>query len=108
MKYPDQELLALQIGRNDDGDILLSQGDCGCGDEVTICLHPSHVALIVEASGYVPVEIERLQDRLNLLAEMVRAHTKPGDQLRSAAEYLIGKPFPTEKVKQEGQLPLPL
>ena len=96
MKGYDERAWELEVMRCDDGDLLLSQGDClcGCGDEVLIRLNPAHFALVGGWMNLVPASevarsAERVRDRLNLLAAMVMTHTQEGDPLRAAAACLI-------------------
>ena len=83
----DIELLA-------DGGFELKQGEIDSYD-ISVVLHPCQLALLASMAGFVPVAevaraCERLHDRLDLLAAMVRAHTKEGDPLRAAVAVLTG------------------
>lgn len=102
MEQPDEKMWELEISQCDDGDILIEQGD----EYARIRLHRCHVPLIAEMSGFVPAHevdraTERLQDRLNLIASLVRAHTKPGDPLRVVVDDLVGTADITATVAQE-------
>lgn len=95
MEQPDERMWELEISQCDDGDILIEQGRCGgCGDDAIIRLHRCHIPLIAELGGFVPANdvdqtAERLQYRLNIMASLVRAHTKPGEPLRVVVDDLM-------------------
>ena len=95
MEQPDERLWELEISQCDDGDILIEQGRCGnCGEDSPIRLHRSHIPLIAELGGFVPIDdvaraIERTQDRLRFMALLVRAHTQPGDPLRIVVDGMM-------------------
>lgn len=97
-REPDERLWQLDILACDDGDILLSQGACwSCGEDVPIRLHRSHLPLLAETAGWLTHNeyqrgIERMRDRLDLLAAMVRAHCPEGHPLRAVADELVGRP----------------
>lgn len=97
-EQPDERLWELDITLCDDGDILLKQGDCpDCGDDICVRLHRSHLPLLAETAGWLTQNvyqrgIERMRDKLDLLAAMVRAHCQEGHPLRAAADELVGRP----------------
>lgn len=114
MEQPDEKLWELEVSRCDDGDILIEQGRCWSCDEVLqIRLHRSQIPLVAEMGGFVPAgevirATERLNDRLSLLASLVRAHTKPGDPLRVVTDDLM-RNFPSKPVCSPLETPsLPL
>jgi hypothetical protein len=90
----DERAWELELARCDDGDILLSQGFDGNGDEMTVRLHRCHLDLLASMTGYLSENVvartcERLKDRLHLLAGMVEAHTRQGDPLRAAVAAIV-------------------
>lgn len=95
METHDQQLFALTIDLCDDDDVLLRQERCpACLEDVFVRLHRSQVPLVAEIAGYVPAnEVQRatarLQDRLDLLVSLVRAHSKAGDPLRIVVDDLM-------------------
>lgn len=94
MKNPDERLYELEIVACDDGDILLSQGYDDCGEEIMVRLHPCHLDLLADMSGFVSANevahtLQHMNDRLNLLAAMVEAHTRQGDPLRAAVAAIV-------------------
>ena len=95
MKECTERLWQLETMLCDDGDILLAQGECGCGDEVLVRLHRSQIPLVAKLGGFVPADdvaraTERLQDRLGLVVSLVRSHCKPDDPLRIVVDALLG------------------
>lgn len=97
-REPDERLWELSITTCDDGDILLKQGDCpDCGDDIFVRLHRSHLPLLAEIAGWCTEAdfrraIAQSNERLRLLAAMVRAHCQEGHPLRAAADELVGRP----------------
>lgn len=94
MKEYTERLWQLETMLCDDGDILLAQGECGCGDEILVRLHRSQIPLVAELGGFVPAEdvskaTERLQDRLSLVVSLVRSHCKPDDPLRLVVDGMF-------------------
>lgn len=95
MEEHDEKLWELQIGICDDGDILLEQGVCGsCNEAVMVRLHRTQIPLVAEYGGFVNEEevtkaTERLQDRLNILISLIRAHCKPNEPLRIIVEDVL-------------------
>lgn len=103
MKDSDEKMWELETMLLEDGDILLAQGYCGCGDETLIRLHRSQIPLVAELGGFVPADdvaraTERLQDRLSLVVSLVRSHCKPDDPLRLVVDGMFAdfesKPIP--------------
>lgn len=96
-REPDEKLWQLDILTCDDGDILLNQGACwSCDEDVSIRLHRAHLPLLAEIAGWITHNehqrgIERMRDKLALLAAMVRAHCPEGHPLRAAADELAGR-----------------
>lgn len=114
MKQPDERLWELELSLCDNGDILIEQGRCGnCDEEILTRLHRSHIPLIAELGGFVPADdvtraTERLLDRLNLMAALVRAHSNPGDPLRVVVDDLV-RGFPSKPLSSPLEAPsLPL
>lgn len=104
MENPDERMWELQTLLCDDGDILVAQGLCGCGDEVLVRLHRSQIPLVAELGGFVLADdvtraTERLQDRLVLVVSLVRSHCKPDDPLRLVVDGMFAdfasKPIPS-------------
>jgi hypothetical protein len=66
-----------------DRDLILWQGQCpDCGEDCFVRLHPVHTALLAKELGLLTAQeaaqrVARLQDRLALLAALVRAHKQP-------------------------------
>lgn len=95
MEQSDERMWELEICLCDDGDILIEQGRCGnCDEDSLIRLHRSQIPLVAKLGGFVPADevaraTERLQDRLSILASLVRAHTKTGDPLRIVVDDLM-------------------
>ena len=94
MKDRDEKIWQLETLLCDDGDILLAQGECGCGDEVLVRLYRSQIPLVAELGGFVPAEAvtkatERLQDRINLMVSLVRSHCKPDAPLRLVVDNMF-------------------
>lgn len=94
MKTPDERLYELEIVACDDGDILLSQGQDDCGDEIMVRLHRFHLGLLADMTGFVSANevahtLQHMNDRLNLLAAMVEAHTRLGDPLRAVVAAIV-------------------
>lgn len=97
---PDECLLELDIEMLDNGDVLLRQGVIDHYD-ISVILHPCHLDLLASLTGFVRIAevgraTERFQDRINLLAALIDAHTKPGDPLRAAAAVLAGARQPEQ------------
>ena len=94
MEYHDVQIWELSIDVADDGDVLLRSGRCpSCQEDSFIRLHRTQIPLVAEAGGFVPAgdvvkATERLQDRLDLLISLVRAHTQAGDPLRIVVDDL--------------------
>ena len=94
MKEYTERLWQLETMLCDDGDILLAQGECGCGDEILVRLHRSQIPLVAELGGFVPAgdvtkATERLQDRLSLLVALVRSHCNPDDPRRLVVDGMF-------------------
>lgn len=113
MEQPDERMWELEISQCDDGDILIEQGQCGnCGEDAIIRLHRCHIPLIAELGGFVPENevaqaADRLRDRLNLMASLVRAHTKPGDPLRVVVDDLMATVAKTATVAESATVQPP-
>lgn len=93
----DEKDWGLTVTRCDDGDILLCQGDCcGCGDDVTVRLHPGfHFPLLAEYLGLVTQEqfdaaTAKSSDRLQIMAGLINASLPPEHPLAIAAAVLLG------------------
>lgn len=91
--------LDLSIERRTDGDWNLKQdaGPCDDTSEHWIIMAPEQLNTLARMAGYVPADeikraCERVLDRLNLLAVMVKAHTREGDPLRDAVAALLNTP----------------
>lgn len=110
MKQPDERLWELELSLCDNGDILIEQGRCGnCDEEILTRLHRSQIPLIAELGGFVPADdvtraTERLLDRLNLMAALVRAHSNPGDPLRVVVDDLV-RGFPSKPLSSPLEAP---
>ena len=80
-KY-DEKDWGIEIAHCDDNDLLLRQGECGCGDEVTVRLHTCHFPLIAKHLGLMTQQefdtaTDRSDDRLHLLASLINTHLAP-------------------------------
>lgn len=93
-EYEDKDW-GIEIARCDDGDILLRQGECGCGDDVTVRLHTCHFPLIakhleLKTQAESDNATTRSNDRLNILVNLIVSHLPPEHPLVRAATILIG------------------
>ena len=103
-KYDDKDW-GIEIQRCDDGDLLLRQGLCGCGDDVAIRLHPCHFSLM---AGYPDCMTQsefdnattRAHDRLQLLVGLIESHLSPEHPLTRATAVLLGSTTKQPKQKQ--------
>jgi hypothetical protein len=92
-------------GQNGDMDLMLWQGDCpGCGDDCYVRLSPCHFEPLARELGLLREEevdqrVGRMQDRLTLLAALVRAHSPAGSPLRTAVDALLGSGSETHPVE---------
>ena len=92
-----------------DRDLILWQGYCPeGGGECYIRLHPVHFPLLAKELGLVTAQeaarhVERMRDRLNLLAALVRAHSPNASPLRMAADALLNTPAPIVQDKREDE-----
>lgn len=79
-----------------DRDLILWQGQCpDCDADSYVRLHPVHTLLLAQELGLLTAQeaaqgVERLQDRLTVLAALVRAHNPAGSPLRTAVDALLG------------------
>jgi len=109
-QQPDEKIYELDITQCDDGDLLIEQGRCwSCAESVPIRLHRSQIPVIAEMGGFVAADevthaTERMRDRLNLIASLVRAHTKLGEPLRIVVDDLMATVAKTATVSKQGQL----
>lgn len=77
-----------------DQDLILWQGRCpDCGEDCFVRLHPVHTQLLAKELGLLTAQevaqrVARMQDRLTLLAALVRAHSPAGSPLRTAVDAL--------------------
>lgn len=84
-------------GQNGEMDLILWQGECpNCGDSCFVRLNPCHFGPLARELGLlredeVEQRDERMQDRLSLLAALVRAHSPAGSPLRTAVDALLGR-----------------
>lgn len=74
-------------------------GPCDDTSEHWVILEPEQLDTLARMAGYLPadeiiVACERLQDRLRLLAAMVKAHTNDGDPLRAAVAAIVPEHAP--------------
>lgn len=92
-----------------DRDLILWQGYCPeGGGECYVRLHPVHFPLLAKELGLVTAQeaaqrVERMQDRLNLLVALVRAHSPIASPLRIAADALLNTPAPIVRNKKEDE-----
>lgn len=92
-----------------DRDLILWQGYCPeGGGECYVRLHPVHFPLLAKELGLVTAQeaaqrVERMQDRLNLLAALVRAHSPIASPLRIAADALLNTPAPIVRNKKQDE-----
>lgn len=102
----DEKDWGLEIDRCDDGDILLRQGECGCGDDVMVRLHPAfHFPLIAEYLGLMTQEqfesaAAKSADRLQIMSDLINASLPPEHPLVIAAGVLLGV-SPKRATKQD-------
>lgn len=79
-----------------DRDLVLWQGECpDCNADNYVRLHPVHTQLLAQELGLLTEQeaarrVEKLQDRLTVLAALVRAHSLAGSPLRTAVDALLG------------------
>ena len=104
-KYDDKDW-GIEIQRCDDGDILLRQGQCGCGDDVTVRLHTCHFSLMAKYLELMTHDefdnaTTRNNDRLHLLASLINAHLSPEHPLVIATTTLLGSNDLRYKQKQD-------
>lgn len=102
-KY-DEKDWGIEIERCDDGDLLLRQGECGCGDDVTVRLHTCHFSLMAKYLELMTHDefdnaTTRNNDRLHLLASLINAHLPPEHPLVIATTALLG--FNGQRYKQK-------
>lgn len=103
----DEKDWGLEIERCDDGDILLRQGDCcGCGDDITVRLHPDfHFPLLAEYMGLLTQEqfdnaTAKSAGRLQIMADLIHASLPPEHPLVIAAAVLL-EASPKRTTKQD-------
>ena len=93
-KY-DEKDWGIEIAHCDDDDLLLRQGECGCGDDVTVRLHTCHFPLIAKHLGLMTQQefdtaTARSDDRLHILVSLINAHLAPEHPLVHATTVLLG------------------
>lgn len=85
-------------------DLVLWQPEHFGDDETFVRLNPCHFGAIAKEMGMVTEQeaaqrVEKLQDRLSLLAALVRAHSPAGSPLRTAVDALLGNGSDTQLVE---------
>ncbi|MBL8466883.1 hypothetical protein [Methyloversatilis discipulorum] len=96
-------------GKDGVDDLLLWQGECAnCGDDCYVRLNSCHFPPLAKELGMLTAQeaaqrVARLQDRLTLLAALVRAHSPAGSPLRAAVDALmVAAPAVTFPDRTEG------
>lgn len=85
-------------GEDGADDLVLWQDECpNCGSDCYVRLNPCHFGPLAKELGLLTAgeaaqRVARLQDRLTLLAALVRAHSHEGSVLRTAVDALLAEP----------------
>lgn len=85
-------------GEDGADDLVLWQGECpNCDEEAFVRLNPCHFGPLAKELGLLTAQeaaqrVARLQDRLTVLAALVRAHSPAGSPLRTAVDALLAEP----------------